>query len=438
MANVAGRIFDLGRNALQAHQQGVNTAGHNIANVETPGYSRQRLNLETNRPSVSPVGSIGTGVRVASIDRVHDRLLAGQIRGENAALGTAEAYQGLIVREEMALNPANGNDIGSALSQFWNGWQAVADDPAGETERQLLLTRAEMLGDRIGDAISNLSGLAAEAESRVREAVDTLNGLSRRIGDLNEEIAAAETAGVGANDLRDRRDLLLREMAGWVEIRAVEDEAGRVTVSTTGGTFLVSGVRAETATADELRTGDGEGRIRGWLDAAADIRADRDTLRAIATGVRDGVNARHTLGFDRNGDAAGSFFEPGVEGLVLAIDDPALISAASNSAGVPGDNSNALAIAALRDGPLVGGISAGEAHAALMTRVGGQAEGAESTLEFRSGLVEDLDAYRESISGVSLDEETIQLIQYQNAYEAAARLISVVDEMLDTIMGLIG
>lgn len=437
MANVMGRIFDLGRNALLTHQQGVNTVGHNIANVETPGFSRQRLNLETSRPVVTAVGAVGTGVRADGISRVHDRLLAGQIRSESAALGTAEARQGLLARAEMVLNPAGGNDIGTALAEFWNGWRAVADNPAGQVDRELLLSRAETLADRFGRTTANLSGLAGEAESRIREGADAVKALSLQVARLNDKISAAETSGVAANDLRDRRDLALRELSGWVEIQAVEDDAGRVNVSAAGGAALVTGVRPETVTAADLRTGAGEGRIRGWVQAADTINGYADRVRAMADAVRDGVNSRHTLGFDRNGEAAGPFFDPGADGLAVALTDPDGISAAANSAGAPGDNRNALAIAALQTEPLVDGLPVGEAHAALVTRAGADAAAAESGLDFQTGLVEELDAYRESISGVSLDEETVQLVQYQNAYEAAARLISTVDEMLDTVMNMV-
>jgi flagellar hook-associated protein 1 FlgK len=437
MANVSSRIFDLGKSALLAHQQGINTAGHNIANAETPGYSRQRINLETNRPTITAVGSVGTGVRADGITRVHDRLLAGQIRGESAALGTAEARQGLISRAESVLNPVGGADIGTALSEFWNGWQAVADNPASQTEREVLLTRARVLGDRFRNATEGLSDLVGEAESRIRAGADQVNALSREIAALNEEISAAETTGVDANDLRDRRDLRLREISSWVAVRAVEDGAGRVSVSSAGGASLVTGVRAETVTAADLRTGSGEGKIRGWVQAAETLNGYIDTVRTVATAVRDGVNSRHTLGFDRNGDAAGPFFDPAADGLEVAIGDPARVSAAATSAGVPGDNSNALAIADLRNDPSMDGATPGETVAGLVTRVGIDAETSQSTLDFQEGLVNDLDAYRQSISGVSLDEETISLIQFQNAYEASARLISVVDEMLDTVMGLV-
>ncbi|MFY9708142.1 MAG: flagellar hook-associated protein FlgK, partial [Desulfobacterales bacterium] len=301
-----------------------------------------------------------------------------------------------------------------------------------------------------------------DLDAVVRGGVDDINALAAEIADLNRKIGEIETGVQNANDLRDRRDLLVTRLAELVDVSTFEDGQGRVTVSVANGRPLVENGQAwrlgtttnaaghqdvtwidSSGTAVDITANINGGKLKGWLDvrdaAIPDYLARLDEL---AGDVADGVNTLHTAGFDINGTAGQAFFsgstaaDIGLNPIISA--DPKLVAAAATAAGAPGDNANAVAIADLQHASVMGGGTAtfDDFYRSLVTDVGNQVRSATDFAEHQSVMLTSLDNYRESISGVSLEEEMLNLIKFQHAFDAAAKLVTTVDEMIQTMMDM--
>ena len=470
MQGVNGRVFDLGIGALRAHQQGIAIAGQNIANVNTPGYSRQRVILETNLPFMAESGQVPAGVHVDSIERVHDRFIEAQIRGENRELGRWEARQGILGRLEMTFDESYGYGISQAMSDFFSGWLDLSNDPSGHVERTVLIERGEYLSDRFGLAYADLVQIRKDLDTQLSVTVEQINEKTAQIAELNLKIAQFESAGQNANELRDKRDLTLKELAYLIDINSFEDEEGMASVSVgSGGKPLVSKRTAWELTVtpnaqgnfdiawidsdgtevvldlDEIRGG----QIKGWLEARDVEIADAMTrLDDLAGTMITQVNAAHAVGWGVDSatglpaDGANFFTGSSASDMGVSTDvsgDIGRIAAAGAATDVPGDNGNALDIAGLQNDLLMDGNTAsfGGYYDSLVGGIGSVTQSANTQTDYHAGMMIHLENYRESVSGVSLDEEMVNLIQYQKAYEAAAKLISVSDEMLETLMNMI-
>lgn len=470
MQGVNGRVFDLGIGALRAHQQGIAVSGQNIANVNTPGYSRQRVVLETNIPFIAESGQMQAGVHVDSIERIHDRFIEGQVRGENRELGRWVARSEILGRLEMTFDESYGYGLSQAMSDFFSGWLDLSNDPSGHVERTVLIERGEYLADRFRLAYTDLVQIREDLDAQLQIAVQQINEKAAQIAELNLEIAQFESTGQNANELRDKRDLLLKELSYLIDIGSIEDEEGMASVSVgSGGKPLVSKNSVWELTVSRNALGNYDvawidssgtevvmdideirgGQIKGWLEARDVEIADAMTrLDDLAGSMITEINALHAGGFGTD-SATGlptggtNFFIGGsasdIRVSATISDDIGLIAAAGSADGVPGDNSNALAIANLQDAPAMdgGSTSFGGYYDSLVGSIGSVTQSANTQTEYHADMMTHLENYRESVSGVNLDEEMVNLIQYQKAYEAAAKLISVSDEMLDVLMNMI-
>lgn len=458
-----------GLRALIASQLALDTAAHNTANVNTAGYSRQRVQLVATDPFPFPSfsrlglpGQIGTGVTVAAVERVRDAFLDLQLRAQLALEGKWDTYRDELSKVESVFPEPGGSGLGTVLSRFWDAWHDVAADPTSTAARSALLDQAATLAARFNRDASQLATLTNGLDYQVGELVETINDLATRIGSLNEQIRRVTAAGDHANDLADQRDQLFDELERIVPVTLEPRDDGTVDVLI-GGTDLVSGERVRAVTT----TLDGSGHlVPSWADGTAlelgqgrlaalvalrdtELTAYRSQLDGLAEGIAEAVNALHATGFDTTGAAGGAFFTytAGDAAATLAVDatlaaDPRLLAAAA-AAGQPGDGSIAGAIADLRVGLLFesGTQTAADYYAGFIGRIGSGARQASEMATNQSLVVEHLRQRRASISGVSLDEEAADMIRFQRAYQAAARVITVADEMLDTLInrtGLVG
>jgi flagellar hook-associated protein 1 FlgK len=457
-------VMNIGTSALLVQQRAINVTGNNIANVNTPGYSRQRLTLRTTVPVDTGYGLAGFGVRATGIERAYDRFLAGQLVGASADLGRWEARRGMLERVEAVVDETDGYGLNQALSEFWTAWQNLALNPSGRTEREVTAAAGQTLADTIRRKYDDLKQVQEDIDIAVEGAVDEVNRLSAQIAELNRQIAQSELGGNPANDLRDRRALVLQELAGLAAVRSFEDANGGLVVSIGSGRVIVeSGNTYELATRTDPANGRtvvlwpdigggwtdvtteiAGGKIGGWVDARDSLIAGyRQRLDDLAAGLINAVNTQHQAGLDLNGDAGGEFFtgsdadDIAMSAAILADSD--LIAAAdAGGAALPGDPENALAIAALQSAHTMGGSATFEdAVAALVTIVGHDTRQAKSREDHQSDLRTYLENYRESVSGVSLDEEMVNLVKYQAAYNAAAKVISMADELFETLLTMV-
>lgn len=465
----------MGARSLQVQKQGVEVAGHNIANVNNPSYSRQRINLATSLAIPTPIGPQGTGADVTTIQRIRDFLLDDQIQSETSVQGSLERQQRILEQARAILGQeidraATGPDgsaaalgvggqhgIAEKLSDLFNTFQAVSTDPTSLPERQAVLAKAQDLATEFNQIDRRLAELNTSLNKELESDVSQVNELLGQIADLNKQIFATETKPFAlANDLRDLRQQRLEELAKLTSIQTTEQSNGMVDVSI-ASTMLVSGVQVldQVETYDAgggqrlIRTQTGAtplapsgGSIQGLIDvrdgAVADLRTRINDLAALLISE---VNTVHQSGFSLTGSTGAVLFTGTGAANIAAnpaiIADPALFQA-SGVSGAVGDNQVALALARL----------AQQSHASLSNQTFsqsystivsgfGQALASVNTALEDQGLVQDmLLRQRDSTSGVSLDEEMTDMIKFQKAFEASARLIVTVDEMLEEVVNL--
>ena len=460
-------VLTIGAQALKAQAAGVRTAGHNIANVGTPGYSRQRVQLSSAPPESEGGVSFGLGVQLDSVRSVVDDLLESELVALNSGVGFDDARSRALGSVEAAF-PVTGG-IEAALDAFFAAFSDLANHPAGTAERSALLGSAQALADLLRQTRNELATTQANLDKNLDAAVRRANAILPQIADLNAQIRIAESVGHPANDLRDQRQLLLQDLSRLVGINTTENAEGETTVFA-GGLLLVSGDRNASFDATNLNpsgfrlvfyqapggtTFDATTFLtQGEIGATLRMR-DTDLpdflgrLDQLAKTLVDQVNLQHAAGYDLNGVTGTNFFDP-IATVARAADsvrvnaavaaDPSSIAAAQAATTLPGDNRNALALAGLRTAAFaaLGDLTLPDYFLTLLTDVGAQAKNATDALDFRQALLTDVQTRRDSLSGVSLDEEMTNLIQFQRAFEAASRLVQVGDEMYQTVLDMLG
>jgi flagellar hook-associated protein 1 len=451
--------LSLAASALAAQRRALDVTGQNIANVNTDGYSRQRVELRAlaQRSAGVHVGGSqsGSGVDVAAQIRVVDRFLTERADRERAALGRAEELADAHRRVEVALQEPGEQGLAAGLEGLWDAFDAVAARPEDLSARAALLQRIEGVVGTFATLTRALSDLAGDALQRADAVVGEVNAIAERLAALNGDIAAAGAQGAPPNELLDERDRLVAQLAGHVGVRTAVDDRGVVSVSVSGY-GLVGGTRAgalaldaSTPDAPVIRSGAGGllevhgGGLGGLLEVAgAVVPAQRARLDAVATGLVGLVNAQHRLGQDLadppqpggdllTGTGAGDLaLAPGVAG------HPERVAAAPLGAG-RFDGGNARALALLGD--TAGGPD--EVYRSLVARLGIESATAADRAALQEQVVAQVEADRQEVSGVSLDEEMANMIAYQQAYQASARFLTVVDELIQRLVdgtGLVG
>ena len=467
MTDIQG-ILGIASKALFVQQRAINVTGNNIANVNTPGYSRQRLDMSADVPVNTGIGPLGSGVRASEVERVYQRFLAAQINDETQDLGKWEARKDMLEQVEMIFDESGDYGLSQTMDEFWNAWQDLSNNPSGSVERTVLVAKSQMLVSTIGKNYEDLQTMRHNIDKRLEGAVDQINELSASIADINGKVVSMEADGHTANDYRDQRDQLLKQLSQLIDINSFEDSNGAVTVTVDSGQPLVEGTdqyslstqqNASSGLKDvawidaagnaQVITDDiSGGKMGGWLAARdSDIPDYMDRLDTLAQNLIDEVNTLHAAGYGLDGSTGTDFFsgtsadDMAVNSTIVA--DTNLIAAASSYDSVPGDkpgdNSNAIAIANLRDSLTMDSDTAtfGDYYGSLLSDVGHAVQQAQAYHDHQDQMVLQLENYRDSISGVSIDEEMVNLVNYQKAYQAAARLVNTAGEMMDTILNMV-
>jgi len=459
-------ILSIGRNALAEQQLAINITGNNIANANTPGYTRQRVNMQSSLPVAypppGPPGVIGTGVTATEIQRLGDRYITEQIVNAQQDLGRWETRYGVLAQAETVFSENSGFGLSGAMDDFWNAWQGLANNPAGYPERQVLLSKSELMASTFNDAADQIERLRQDTDAQLAGNIDRINRIADQITDLNGKIEMIEHAGHNANDYRDSRDQLLKDLAGLVDFSMAEHNRGVVTVTLGDGNLLVgeppfgrlavtfnplSGMQDivwDSAPATVINGSLTGGKLGGLLEARDSLLPEyRTRLDDLAATLIGEVNTLHAAGAGLSDSVSRDFFI-GTDAADIAV-NPAIaanvshIAAAADPAFVPGDNGNAIAMSNLRIALTMSGATAtfDEAYQSLVTRAGFQAQESKDYNGHQEQLLQYLENYRESIAGVSIDEEMVNLVKFQHAYDAAAKLITMVDEMMTTLINMV-
>ncbi|MGI9607356.1 MAG: flagellar hook-associated protein FlgK [Acidimicrobiales bacterium] len=442
----------IARSGILASQRALDVTGNNIANVGTPDYSRQRVQqVSTERAGASILlgpGANGTGVMITGVERIRDVLLDRGVRGEMANAAGSQTTATTLEHIETALGPLRGG-LTDDLTAFWNSWEELSLDPASTTARQLVLDAGAQIGRSVRSMSTAVNEVVTATRGEAELVLEAQNGVLADVARLNGEIRAHTALGENPNALLDERDRLLDRMAENLGAKVHTLESGEIHVSV-GGYALVRGDRTTTlgiaGTPPTLLTAEGHtlnpgGRLGALLvgaaAAAGQVQSDLDVL---AISLRDAVNDQHRLGFDLDGAGGGDFFGgSGATDLDLAVGlDVRAIAASADGAARDGNNGIALAGVRSLGGP---GGTIDETARAILGRVGAAVQTASHRAALGSTSLEGLRSARSAVNGVNLDEELTMLMQYQRSYEASARVMTSVDEMLDVLInrtGLVG
>jgi flagellar hook-associated protein 1 FlgK len=451
--------LSIGRSALLAHQRALQVTGANVANVETPGYSRQRAVLE-------PIpGTAGHGVVVSGVERIVDRFLAARHLLQTSVESGARAERDVLDRVQPFF-PTDETSIGSAIDEFFSSVSKLSARPEDLPSRNDLLARANAVAARFNRTAGGLAALQREADDRLRAEVAEADTAVARIAELNRAIAAAEVNGGSANELRDERDRALQGLGERFEVRGVERENGSVDVflASSGAALVVGQDAARLAVQNGPSNGlDGAplavvgtigaggaflalpGTYGARVGSLVNVRDTTlpdlaDDLDTLATTLRDAVNAVQTAAAGRDLDGVvgtALFTGTGAADLAVALTDPRGIAAAQSAD--PADNRNALALVnvQLAGHGTLGGLTLSEGFGAIQAEVGTLARSAQERTVVEQGVLGSLQAQRDSVSGVNLEEEFTDLIRFQRGFQAAAQLISVSDRLLEELVSLV-
>jgi flagellar hook-associated protein 1 len=484
-------VLNLARGALFAQQQGIAVTAHNIANVNTLGYSRQVANFEDLASDTNSWVKLGYGVVVGSVSQYYDRFITQNLHQQESVLQETDTKKSILAYVQSLFNDQAGNGLSQALSEFWNGWQDLANNPSGIPERTALLQKAEALTERFHTIRNDIIQAENEVSNSLGASLNDLNKWTGQLADLNQRIVSSESNGTTANDLRDQRNEILKNISGLIGGNSYENKDGSVTFVTNNGLLLVDHAQSWTLSqngseinwngvptdiSDRLQGG----RIGGLLDLRDETLPQyAANLDEMAGTLIKNVNDLHSAGFNLNGVSGIYFFNnfqasPSVPntgdytgaaafiGLSTGAngvkDNPENIAAAgANSPGpppspLPGDNGTALKILSIQTdatlsikkwtyadrGATTSSVtttsSLDDYYRTLVGDIGVLTAGATQQYDFTKTMVDNLNDVRNSVSGVNLDEEMTKLMELQSAYKAAAKLVTMADELYTTIL----
>ncbi len=491
--------YKIAYSGMYASQAGLGTTSNNLANVNTTGSSRTRVSA-TDKVTVQSSSSTGTGADVGSIARVRDQLLDQTYRTQNTQAsywsvknGDLEYMQELM--SEFGSTDASSESSSTGLQQtiqdFFNDWSELSKDPTSQSNREALIEAANSLVSNFTELDQQLQQLQQDACNSVKDGVDSLNDLASQVAALNDQISQAEAGSNGeATYLQDQRDALLDQMSSLANISVTTRADGTVQVNI-GGTALVDGGKTRTLTV----TGDGSvdsplkvqwadtgdaaeisgGSIKAYLedadqtgygdidtstlpysystDSTSSITTLRQGLNNLLTTIATKVNSLLSSGTDLDGNSGssiGGFFTTVDSSKALSITNiqvnPAIVSDADKIAisatGEEGDGTIATAISKLTSGDYFScdglAMNSTEFYAALTSWIGTAGSNASSNYNTQSALVTQIDTQRQTVSGISLDDEMSNMIIYQNAYNASAKVLSTIDELVAGLISDLG
>ena len=442
-------LLRLGSGAASAQQRRMSTVHQNVANASTPGYRRQRADLQTLGGAVGGQQlGVTTGQRRSIDAPLTDRLVPGyrgEVGGHRAKLEVALFTEGLLANE--------GSDVSARLGDFFSSARALEADPSNSIGRRDFVERAQSLADGIRRNHDALSDVREQNRAQITDTVAHLNTTLGQIAALDQQLQQ----GASSPELIDARDALVAEVSDKIGARAVPGKQGTINLVSEDGAALVEAGRARSLTASvdaggklEIKLGSGRalqavgGALGGMIAADEEVvGAALGELEEFAQSFATEVNRVHAQGFGKDGASGRDLFEfqAGSAARSLQVDaalrdDPELVAAAGVAGNVPGGNGNIQALMELEQAAIIGNKTPHGALLAGQTRLGQTIQRAQGELMASQGALEHIEDVQASISGVSLEEELVAMTEAKHAFEAATKLMSVADEMLGTVLSL--
>jgi flagellar hook-associated protein 1 len=447
--------LDASISGMFSSRMATQVATHNIANANTPGYSRQSLRVSSAVPLITTFGAIGRGTVIGSIERAQSDFLQAQLVQQNAIFGNYAELDSALSSVEDILGSTDNDRVGDALSEFFASYSDLATPPMSEGKRQAVVSQAQKLALQFREIDLALNALERDNRAAVGTSVDEVNSLLERVALLNSQVVAASSRGGEPNDLIDQRGQLLDELSNLTRFDLNERTDGSVDVSVEGRALVTRGNVNELRMVEET---DLNGQVRqtvqfggrnpitvdfqaGQISGRSKLSNDilprvRQQLDELARSIADQVNALHRQGVSSGG--AGVDLFTGTDASTFEVNqavvtNPSLV--VTGRSGVVGDNELALEIAALAE-TVVGGEtrSLNEQYSTMIVDLATQRSSYRTLAESQGTIVQSTRNRLEGERGVNLDEELANLVLFQRSFEANARVIRIVDEMLDTVV----
>jgi flagellar hook-associated protein 1 len=484
--------LEIARRGIFTQQKALEVTGHNVSNANTPGYTRQRVNFIQTEPYPAPSrnrpelpGQMGTGVEAGSIQRIRDRFLDIQYQTEHSRLGYWSVRNDALLKMEEILNEPSEDGLAKLMDRFWQSLQDLANNPEDSGARSVVRQRGIALAETFNYIDKSLKSVQADLQLQIDVTIKEINSLANQINAINQKIGEIEPHGYLPNDLYDERNRLLDQLSKLVNFKTtpipsggnaldiaegkltieIEDNAGNLytlvdgtslsintlSVNYNAGNGLVDSfsIGGSTILPNDLVSGALKGLVDsyGYNDAGNEVGLYPEKIKELDDLVNAFVttfNAQHQNGADLNGNPGIDFFDPaGLTAGTMSI-NPALnlvdIAASKFPNPHPGDGSNALALAAVKDNLTIGGLPT-TFNSYYEGIIGDMAVLAQEAVRMENNsntLLNAVEERRQSVSGVSLDEEMANMVQFQHAYNASARMITVMDEVLDRIINHMG
>ncbi len=469
------------RTALEVNQKSIEIVGNNISNVNTEGYSRQKANLETYPAMNFGNFFIGQGVKITDVSRHHDVFIDQQIKQKAIDFGEQTALTRPLSELERVFNITEDN-LSTNIDKFFDSLQELSADPSDLVQRNNVILQGEVLATDFNNTVNELNAIKSNINDTILSKLDAVNSQIQEIADLNDRIYNIEIRGQTANSARDQRDMVAKELAKTLGAQSYEDSNGMLAVQLPGGLPLVQGNMPMSITADvsgadlvlnlnaggvtrEMGLNNLGGEFHGLVEVRdkfiPELNADLDKL---AYELSSQINIQHQAGGALDSSTGNLFFNmppnyvaspPGppptaaecdgaARAISVVLTDPSKIAAgAAPNPGpppgnvAPGDNRNALTLSNIGDNYLINGTdNFNSLYGKIAAKVGVESNQNQLSLKGAEDAMVQLENFRDGLVGVSLEEEMINLIQFQRGFESSAKFLSTVDEMMATIMGI--
>ena len=464
---MSGTFFGIGvaQSGLAAQKRAMEVLGYNVAHANDPTYKRQRVVVnegmvvaQSQEAGIGGAMSIGTGVSTSDIERVRDTLVESRLRDASQGAAQWDYMSSTMKQIEAAIGEPSDSGLQTNLDKFWSSWTAVSNTPDDLAVRNNLLQDTQTMCQQIQYVYSQMGNIKQDVNSALQDRVGNVNLIANQISQLNTEIGTLQSGQMPVNDLLNRRDALVMDLSKIVSINQTGEDPSNFIISI-GGRVLVQGTKVNEL---ESKLDANNNATVTWKDDGKDVLFSGGEMKAM-TDIRDNmipdymaqldnvastlvtqVNTLHRTGKDYTGADGGDFFKVGTTAANITLDDniignPKLIAASGD--GKIGDNSVALDIVDLKNTQVSNGLTIDQIYSNFVSSVASSTSVADTQSSAHQLTAEQYTQQQQSVSGVSLDEEMGNMIKFQQAYNAASRSLTAMDDMLSTLIdktGLVG
>ncbi|HEX4074116.1 MAG TPA: flagellar hook-associated protein FlgK [Candidatus Acidoferrales bacterium] len=443
--------------SLSADEGAINVTTNNLANANTPGYDRQVVQFSENDPIVEGNLVIGTGVTLQQAQTVRSNVLQVQLNQETQTSGQLNSFVGGMTQVESLFNETSGTGLQTPLSAFFSSMQQLSTNPSSSSLRVGVISAAQNLATAFNQSSSALTTQQSDLNLSVQQSVTQVNTLSGQVAQLNNQITSMTESGEDPSALIEQRDTALQSLSNVIGINVIAGNNNSITVTTGNGAPLLVGsqsfaLQTQTNTTTGMQDVYSQGQditsqiTGGQLGGQIQVRDQQipsvlNQIDTLASSIENAVNTQSQAGYDLNGNAGVNLFTTppaGVTGsaaaMGVAITDPSLVAASSD--GTSGSNGNANALAAIANQGIVGGQTASDYYSGTVFQIGNAVSNATAEQTAAQGMTQQLQNQIGALSGVSLNEEAANLTQFQQAYDASARVVTIISELTQEAINL--